>query len=83
MVDDTHPEIHRRQIEGYRRMSAADKLRCVGNMYDFAMKLAMADVKRRFPDAEEEECRIRTASRWLDRELLKRAFGWSPDERRR
>jgi hypothetical protein len=76
---DTHPEIEKRLIEGYRRMTAREKLHQIGSMGRFAYTLALADVRKRHPDAEEQECRLRVASRWLDAGLMRKAFGWDPD----
>jgi hypothetical protein len=36
----------------------------------------MMDIRRRHPHADERELRLRLASRTMDPELLKRAFGW-------
>jgi hypothetical protein len=77
---NTHPDIEKIQIEGYRRMSAAKKLRCVRDMNQFGQKLALADVRRRHPDADERECRLRVASRWLSADLMRKAFGWDPEK---
>ena len=80
-TDDTHPDAERILIEGYRRMPAAEKLRCVAELNAALDQLAMADIRRRHPDADERECRLRLASRWLEPELMRRAFGWDPRER--
>ncbi|HZO90720.1 MAG TPA: hypothetical protein VFB38_20495 [Chthonomonadaceae bacterium] len=78
---DTHPKIEKLQIEGYRRMSAAEKLKIVHEMTEFVTSLALSDVKQRHPEADERECRLRLASRWLDAELMKKAFGWDVKEK--
>jgi hypothetical protein len=39
-------------------------------------ELALLDIRRRHPDADEREVALRLASRWLDAELMKHAFGW-------
>ena len=78
---DTHPDIEKIQIEGYRRMSAAEKLRLAGELNRFAVNLILADVRRRHPDADEREVRLRAAARWLPADLMRKAFGWDPDEK--
>ena len=81
LPSDTHPTIKQIQIEGYRRMSAGEKLRCVREMNEFLENLAMADVRRRHPDADERECRFRVASRWLDADIMRKVFDWDPVEK--
>lgn len=77
---DTHPDVERLQIEGYRRMSPGRKLMLVFDMIEFARALARSDVKRRHPHAGEREIDLRVASRWLDRDLMVKAFGWDPEK---
>jgi hypothetical protein len=76
---DTHPEIEEMLIEAYRRMSAWEKLQRVCEMNEALRQLALADIRRRHPDADEHECRMRLASRWIDAELMRTAYGWDPD----
>ena len=78
---DTHPEIERLLIEGYRRMSPREKLQRVTEMNRFLDMLAWADVRRRHPDADEWECQLRVASRRIPAELMKKAFGWDVNEK--
>ena len=73
---DTHPEIERLQIEGYRPMSPEEKVRHMAEMMVFLDMLALADVRRRHPEADEWECRLRVASRRVPADLMKKAFGW-------
>ena len=39
-------------------------------------ELALLDIRRRHPDADEREQALRLASRWIEPELMVRAFGW-------
>lgn len=73
---DTHPAAEKVLIEGYRRMTPADKMRSVGEMYVFARGLAFADIGRRYPHADEHERRMRLASRFLEPELMLKIYGW-------
>ena len=77
---DTHPEVEKRLIEGLRKMSAAEKLQRVADMWEALEMLAMADIRRRHPEADAWECRLRVASRRVPPELLKKAFGWDVEE---
>ncbi len=77
---DTHPAIEALLIEGYRRMSATEKLERVTALTQAVQQLALLDIRRRHPDADERELSLRLASRWIEPELMKRAFGWDVDE---
>jgi hypothetical protein len=74
--NDTHPEIEKRIIEGYRAMTPARKFEIVCALTGAVRELALLDIRRHHPDADERELLLRLASRTTDPELLKRAFGW-------
>jgi hypothetical protein len=77
---DTHPEIERILIEAYRRMTPAEKIRKMRQLNEFGYRLALAEVQRRYPGASERECQLRVASRYLPADLMRKAFGWNPEE---
>jgi hypothetical protein len=79
-LSDTHPEAEKVLIEGYRKMSASDKLQQVFAMQRMMYDLQMADVRRRYPDATEEECRLRVASRRLSADAMRKVFHWDPEK---
>ncbi len=79
-TDDTDPAIEAMLIEGYRRMSPAQKLECVRALTRAVQQLALLDIRRRHPDADERERALRLASRWIEPELMLRAFGWDVRE---
>jgi hypothetical protein len=76
---DTDPQIEKVLVEGYRRMPVWRKLQQVCELTQFVQELALADIRRRHPDEGEREWNLRLASRWLEPELMRRAFGWDPD----
>lgn len=76
LTEDTPPEIERIIIEGYRRMSAAEKLAIMQDLTRSAHLLALSEIKRRHPDASPRELQFRLASRWIEPELMRKAFGW-------
>jgi hypothetical protein len=78
---DTSPEIERIMIEGYRKMPAWKKLQQVCELTELVWQLAMNDIRRRYPLADSRERKLRLASRWLDRELMKKAFAWDPEKK--
>jgi len=77
--NDTHPVVEAMIVDGYRRMSPSQKLGRVAALTRALDELVLADVRRRFPDASEREQALRVASRRLDAETMRRAFGWDPD----
>lgn len=79
-TNDTHPAIEAFLIEGYRKMSPSQKLERVRALTRAVQELALMDVRRRHPDADEREQALRVASRWLAPELMVRAFGWDARE---
>ncbi len=76
---DTHPDVEAILIEGYRRMSVAEKMSRVVALSRAVQQLGLVDVRRAHPEAEERELSLRLASRRLDAETMRRAFGWDPD----
>ena len=78
--NDTSPEVERILIEGYRRMSPAQKLARVQALTQAVQELALLDVRRRHPNADERELALRVASRWLEPDLMLRALGWDVRE---
>ena len=75
---DTHPKIEALILEGYRRMSVAEKMARVVAMSRAVQELALVDVRRAHPEADEREIALRLASRRLDAETMRIAFGWDP-----
>jgi hypothetical protein len=75
-LNDTHPTVEALLVEGYRKMSPSQKLDRVRALTRAVQELALADIRRRHPDADAQEQALRLASRWLEPELMLRAFGW-------
>lgn len=80
-TNDTDPQIEALQVEGFRSMSTAEKLRAVDALSRFVTELAVADVRRRFPHDSERDQRLRAASRWIEPDVMRRAFGWDVRQR--
>jgi len=78
-LSDTSPEAERVLIELYRRMPPSRKLRQVLDLNRTVELLALANSRRRHPDADERELRLRLGSRWLDGETMRTVFGWDPE----
>ena len=75
-TDDTDPRVKALLIEEYRKMSPSEKLERVRALTRAVQELALADIRRRHPGADEREQALRLASRWIGPELMVRAFGW-------
>jgi len=58
-------------------MSAAQKIARVTELNRTVQQLALADIRRRHPTANAQEQSLRLASRWLEPELMRKAFGWN------
>lgn len=74
--NDTHPKIEAFLIEGYRKMTPSQKLERVRLLTRAVQELALLDVRRRHPGADDREQALRVASRWIEPDLMVRAFGW-------
>jgi hypothetical protein len=77
---DTLPEVEWIMIEGYRKMPAWKKLEQAPELTQLVRQLAMNDICRRYPLADDRERKLRLASRWLEPELMKKAFAWDPEK---
>ena len=71
---DTSPEIERRQIEAWRRMSSAEKAAIISGLTEAAYALAFAGVQARYPEASRREQFLRLAIVVLGRELASQAY---------
>ena len=80
LPNDTDPRIEAILIAGYRAMSVAEKAERVNELTRAVQEMALLDVRRRHPEADEREQALRVASRWLDPELMNRVFGWNLEE---
>jgi hypothetical protein len=75
-TNDTSPDALRLLIDGYRAMAPERKIQIVRELNRRTSALAMADIRRRHPDAPERENLFRLAARRMDPELLRKHFGW-------
>jgi hypothetical protein len=80
LFEDTAPSVERVLVEGYRRMSAAQKLQRVLDMNRTVEILALARIRAERPSADEHEIKLRLASLRLDRDTMIRVFRWDPEE---
>lgn len=65
-------------LDRWRAMSPAEKLAQVDELNSACRMLAVAGVRRRYPEAGDEEIRLRVIALGVDRELMVAAYGWDP-----
>lgn len=78
LSSDTTPEAQAKQYELMRRLSPEQRLSMAFALTDAMRQLVMADLKHRFPKADEDEIRRRFIARVLPREDVIRAYGFDP-----
>lgn len=71
---DTTPEAHAVQVEMFRRMAPADKLKMAMRMSDGARELACAGVRLRHPEYTDDEARLAVNRLMLGDTLFAQAF---------
>jgi hypothetical protein len=77
---DTTPEAQQKQFELLRRLPVWKRLALTCELIQATRKLMLADLRRRFPQATEEELRRRLIARLLTRDEVIRAYGFDPEE---
>jgi hypothetical protein len=77
---DTSAAAEQVLIEGYRRMSPADKLRRVAALNRALEQLAAARLRAQYgPNLDADELRLRLAALRLDAKVMREVFDWDPD----
>ncbi len=77
--DDTSPEVEALLIEGYRRMSPAQRARRMIDLMRTVEILTMARIRAEHPNASDQEVKLRLGSRWLDAQTMRTVYRWDPD----
>jgi hypothetical protein len=75
---DTSDAAWRIVEEGLRAMTAEQRFARAVSLTILAHGFALAGIRSRYPDEDERTHRLRLAARYLDPELMKKAFGWPP-----
>jgi hypothetical protein len=74
LAADTSPEIEARQVDGWRRMTAAQKAALVTSATRAADQMAMAGIRARFPNASAREQFLRLAILKFGDDLARQAY---------
>jgi hypothetical protein len=75
MALDTHPDAERVQIELMRNAPTWRKLDLLGQLNETAKLFAISGLRRRHPEATEQEIRRRLADLLLGEELAEQVYG--------
>jgi hypothetical protein len=79
-LDDTSEEARAVQLECYRRMTPAEKYALVLRLGRLARDVALAGLRQRHPNADEQQLRLRLFALEHGAELARQAYGWSADD---
>lgn len=80
LFPDTSPEAEEILLEGYRRMSAEEKLQRLVDLHRVARRLALARIREWYgPNLSDREERLRLAALRLDRKTMMDLFDWDPE----
>jgi hypothetical protein len=66
-------------LELLRQAPVWKRLQMVDQMYEMLRQLTMADLRRAYPNADENELQRRLAARLLSPEEMAAAYGWEPE----
>lgn len=77
---DTSPAALRTYLDINHRLPAEKKFLLVVEMYETMMATYARQERTLHPEASDREIFLRVAARRLGWEVVKRVYGWSPDE---
>ena len=76
---DTSDEAARAQIDAYRRMSAAARLRVGLELTEMSRQLLANGIRRRHPEYDESQARLAFLRLWLGADLFRQAYAGQPE----
>jgi hypothetical protein len=76
---DTSEAAFRIVEEGIRRMTPEQRVGRAVSLTILSHGFALAGIRRLYPDEDERTHRLRLAARYLEPELMKKAFDWPRD----
>ncbi len=80
LSSDTTPEAQQMLFQMMRRMPVWKRLALTCELIQATRKLMLADLRRRFPQASEEELRRRLIARLLSPDEVRHAYGFDPEK---
>ena len=78
--EDTHEVAEQFLIEKLRNWPAWRKAEQVTALTQACQQMALIGLRRRYPQADEKELKLRLAALWLDRETMMKVYAWDPEE---
>ena len=78
LSNDTTPEAEAVLLELLRQAPVWKRLQMVDQIHETLRLLILADLRRCYPNADEEEIKRRLAARFLGRKEIVAAYGWDP-----
>ncbi len=75
---DTDPAAHALQVEAYRRMGGTARAAVMFRLSDFVRRVAIAGIKERHPEYDDEHVRLALARLCFGDELVSRAWAGRP-----
>jgi len=79
LFDDPHPEAEAVYVRLLSQAPAWKKMDIVNQLYLTAVSMGRAGIRRRHPNADEEEIRKRLARMFLGDELARKVYGPVPE----
>jgi len=70
-------------IEAQRRLTPGEKIAAVFEMSEFLMRLRRRQRAKAAPRIHRARSILSAASRWHDRDTMKRVYGWDPEATRK
>jgi len=77
---DTSERTDEVQFEILRRMTVQQRAELFTQMTLAVQELAMAGLRKQYPNATDDELRLRLAARRLGNDVVRKIWGWAPDE---
>ena len=78
LSEDTTTEAEAVLLELLRQAPVWKRLQMVDQIHETLRLLILADLRRCYPNADEEEIKRRLAARFLSRKEIVAAYGWDP-----
>jgi hypothetical protein len=79
--NDTSPFAEKILVDGYRKMSPETKLKQVTILTQTIQRMALARLRKQYPEMTHQEQKLRLASLWLPRETMIKLFDWDPKKK--
>jgi hypothetical protein len=77
---DTDPRALEVFLDVQRKMNVSQKFQTIFSLMAMLWNLSEAGVRNMYPEANDREVFLRTASRRLDRDTMIRVYGWDPHQ---